>query len=80
MVREAFGDLRLHRVQTETPTLNQLRRVGFEHYGVARSYVHIAGRWQDNVLYQLLTPAPQTVVSTSRGLRQGAARMRSTIG
>jgi len=31
--------------------------------GVARSYVHIAGRWQDNVLYQLLTPAPQTVVT-----------------
>ena len=31
--------------------------------GVARSYVHIVGRWQDNVLYQLLTPAPQTVVT-----------------
>ena len=40
------------------PAQRVFQRVGFEHYGVARSYVHIAGRWQDNVLYQLLTPAP----------------------
>jgi ribosomal-protein-alanine N-acetyltransferase len=39
----AFGDLRLHRIQAETLTHNTrsqrvLQRVGFEQYGVARSY------------------------------------------
>lgn len=64
----AFGDLRLHRIQAETLTQNKrsqrvLRRVGFEQYGVAPSYMHIAGEWQDNVLYQLLTPTPDRVVT-----------------
>lgn len=64
----AFADLRLHRVQAETLTHNQrsqrmLDRLGFEKYGEARSYMHIAGEWQDNVLYQLLTPVPERVVT-----------------
>jgi len=64
----AFGDLRLHRIQAETLTHNQrsqqmLQRVGFERYGEARAYMHIAGQWQDNVLYQLLTPVPERVVT-----------------
>lgn len=64
----AFGDLRLHRIQAETLTHNArsqrvLQRVGFEKYGVARSYMHIAGEWQDNVLYQLLTPTPERVAT-----------------
>jgi ribosomal-protein-alanine N-acetyltransferase len=64
----AFGALRLHRVQAETLPHNErsqrtLRRVGFEQYGVAPSYMHIAGEWQDNVLYQLLTPTPDRVVT-----------------
>ena len=63
-----FGDLRLHRLQAETLTHNQrsqrvLQRVGFEQDGMARSYLQIAGRWQDNVLYQLITPTPETVVT-----------------
>ena len=64
----AFGELRLHRVQAETLTHNLrsqrvLHRAGFERYGEARSYMHIAGEWQDNVLYQLLTPTPERVVT-----------------
>jgi ribosomal-protein-alanine N-acetyltransferase len=64
----AFGALRLHRIQAETLTHNQrsrsvLQRVGFEKYGEARSYMHIAGKWQDNILYQLLTPTPDRVVT-----------------
>ena len=67
----AFGDLRLHRIQAETLTHNErsqrvLQRVGFEQYGQARSYMHIAGQWQDNVLYQLLTPTPETVLTYGR--------------
>lgn len=64
----AFGDLRLHRVQAETLPHNRrsrqvLQRVGFEEYGRARSYLQIAGAWQDNVLFQLLTPTPERVVT-----------------
>jgi ribosomal-protein-alanine N-acetyltransferase len=29
-----------------------LTRAGFERIGVAPSYLHIAGRWQDHVLFQ----------------------------
>lgn len=64
----AFGELRLHRIQAETLKHNLLshrvlQRVGFEQYGEAPAYMHIAGKWQDNVLYQLLTPTPERVVT-----------------
>jgi ribosomal-protein-alanine N-acetyltransferase len=63
-----FGALRLHRMQAETLTHNErskrvLQRVGFEKYGQAPSYMKIAGRWQDNDLYQLLTPTPDAVLT-----------------
>ena len=65
----AFGDLRLHRVQAETLLHNArsqrvLQRVGFEEYGRAPSYLQIAGAWQDHVLFQLLTPTPERVVTS----------------
>lgn len=64
----AFDDLRLHRIQAETlthnlPSQRVLQRVGFQQYGQAPSYMHIAGEWQDNLLYQLLTPTPERVVT-----------------
>lgn len=57
----AFGELGLHRVQAGTLLDNHrsravLRRVGFEEIGVARSYLLIAGRWQDHLLHQLVAP------------------------
>lgn len=62
----AFHGLRLHRMQAETLPHNTrsrrlLERVGFVHYGMAEAYLHIDGGWQDNVLYQLLTPTPDLV-------------------
>jgi len=64
----AFRELRLHRVQAETLTHNVraqrvLERLGFTRYGVAEAYLKIAGAWQDNVLYQLLTPTPELVAA-----------------
>ncbi len=64
----AFGDLRLHRIQAETLRHNRrsqrvLERLGFEQYGTARSYLRIAGRWQDHVLYQLLAPTSDDVAA-----------------
>ncbi|MDQ1536218.1 MAG: [ribosomal protein S5]-alanine N-acetyltransferase [Actinomycetota bacterium] len=66
--RIAFYDLRLHRVQAETSPENVksqrlLERLGFVKYGVAEGYVKIAGVWQDDVLYQLLTPDPDLVMA-----------------
>ena len=62
----AFEVLRLHRVQAETLTHNLrsqrvLDRLGFVQYGRAEAYMHIAGEWQDHLLYQLLTPTPEQV-------------------
>lgn len=62
----AFEVLRLHRVQAETLTHNLrsqrvLDRLRFVQYGRAEAYMHIAGAWQDHLLYQLLTPTPDHV-------------------
>ena len=59
----AFGELNLHRLQGETLTSNTgsqrvLERNGFIRYGFAPTYIKIAGEWQDNVLYQLISPRP----------------------
>ena len=59
VVRIAFDDLGLHRVQADTLLHNVasqrvLERIGFTQYGVAPSYLRIAGRWQDCAMWQLL--------------------------
>ncbi|MFC0505274.1 GNAT family N-acetyltransferase [Micromonospora costi] len=61
MVRVAFEDLGLHRVQAETLLHNVrsqrvLERNGFVRFGMAPEYLNIAGRWQDHVMYQLVKP------------------------
>jgi ribosomal-protein-alanine N-acetyltransferase len=58
-VELAFGELGLHRLQAETLLHNTasqqvLLRNGFRPYGVAPSYLQIAGRWQDHVLFHRL--------------------------
>jgi [ribosomal protein S5]-alanine N-acetyltransferase len=61
MVRLAFGELRLHRVEAGTLPHNVrsqrvLEHNGFVRFGLAPNYIKIAGRWQDHVLYQLVNP------------------------
>jgi ribosomal-protein-alanine N-acetyltransferase len=63
IVRLAFEELKLHRIQAGTLPHNDrsqrvLERSGFIRYGLAPGYLKIAGSWQDNVLYQLLIPNP----------------------
>lgn len=58
----AFQGLGLHRLQAEVQVGNEasirvLERCGFEEYGLARSYLHLGGRWADCRLLQLLNPA-----------------------
>lgn len=59
MIRHAFEDLGLHRLQAGTLLDNErsqrvLTRAGFVQYGMAPKYLKIAGRWQDHLLFQLL--------------------------
>jgi len=56
----AFDEMKLHRLQAETLLNNlgsqqALLRNGFRPYGVAPSYLKIAGRWQDFILFHLLS-------------------------
>ena len=59
VVRLAFGELGLHRVQAGTLPHNRgsqrvLERNGFTRIGMAPRYLQIAGRWQDHLLFQRL--------------------------
>jgi [ribosomal protein S5]-alanine N-acetyltransferase len=62
LIAVAFGDLGLHRIQAETlldnvPSQRVLARNGFARIGLAPTYLKIAGRWQDCILYQLINDA-----------------------
>jgi ribosomal-protein-alanine N-acetyltransferase len=59
VLRIAFDELGLHRVQAATLLHNTgsqrvLERNGFTRIGVAPRYLRIAGEWQDHVLFQRL--------------------------
>jgi len=61
----AFGELGLHRLDAatllhNTPSQRVLLRNGFRPFAVAESYLKIAGRWQDHILFQLLSPGGTT--------------------
>jgi [ribosomal protein S5]-alanine N-acetyltransferase len=57
----AFHELVLHRVDAFTRIDNAgsrrvLEKNGFREVGVSERHIHIAGRWQDEVLFQRLAP------------------------
>jgi [ribosomal protein S5]-alanine N-acetyltransferase len=61
IVRVAFTELGLHRVQAETLLHNiasqrVLEHAGFTRIGMAPAYLRIAGEWQDHLLYQVINP------------------------
>ncbi len=61
----ARDELRLHRLQAATLVDNDAsQRVllanRFERIGLAPRYLHIAGKWQDHLLFQLLLEDPVT--------------------
>lgn len=63
IVRVAFEELGLHRVQAEILLHNVksqrvLERNGFVRFGMAPAYLNIAGRWQDHAMYQVVATAP----------------------
>ena len=70
-----FGKLGLHRLEAATLLHNTasqrvLTRNGFRPFAVSEAYLKIAGRWQDHILFVLLSPGddPRT-----RNVRAGRA-------
>lgn len=58
-IDHARDDLGLHRLEAGTLVHNLgsqrvLEKLGFLRYGLAPAFLHIAGAWQDHVLFQLL--------------------------
>ena len=63
IIRLAFDDLGLHRIEAGTLVHNirsqpVLERSGFVRFGVAPAYLNIAGEWQDHILYQIVKTSP----------------------
>jgi [ribosomal protein S5]-alanine N-acetyltransferase len=59
LLRHAFHDMRLHRVEAACAPHNDrsrrlLERLGFEREGYARSYLLIDNVWQDHLLFAIL--------------------------
>jgi ribosomal-protein-alanine N-acetyltransferase len=59
----AFGSLRLHRLEAaclahNTASMRLLERIGFRREGLARGLVCINGRWQDHIVFALLSDDP----------------------
>lgn len=60
-VEIAFDDLGLHRVEANVIPRNKrslavVERCGFEFEGVARSYLRIAGEWEDHARFSRVNP------------------------
>ena len=63
MMRVAFEELGLHRIEAGTLLHNVrsqrvLEHNGFVRFGIAPAYLKIAGRWQDHALFQVVTSIP----------------------
>ncbi len=59
VLRRAFGELHLHRVEANIqpdnrPSLALVRRLGFRREGLSPRYLKIAGRWRDHERWALL--------------------------
>jgi ribosomal-protein-alanine N-acetyltransferase len=70
MLREAFGELGLHRVEANIQPDNRasialVRRAGFEREGYSPRYLKLGGRWRDHERWALR-------VEQWRGVREGS--------
>lgn len=49
-----FNEYELHRIEanimpSNTPSMKLIEKLGFENEGLAKSYLHIAGKWEDHI-------------------------------
>jgi ribosomal-protein-alanine N-acetyltransferase len=59
MIRYAFSDLRLHRLEANiqpgnTPSIELVKGLEFRLEGVSRRYLKVGGRWRDHERWALL--------------------------
>ena len=69
IIRVAFEEVGLHRIEAGTllhnvGTQRVLEHNGFVRFGVAPAYLNIAGRWQDHALYQVVNGAAEGRLSS----------------
>ncbi len=60
-IEQIFDELDLHRIMANyipanTKSAAVLKRLGFKREGFARSYLQIAGKWQDHILTSKINP------------------------
>ena len=75
VLREAFGPLRLHRVEANIQPGNRasiglVRRAGFRLEGLSRRYLKIGGRWRDHERWALTVEDWRRRRRSGRGRRQ----------
>ena len=71
VLEQAFGTLRLHRLEANIQRENRrsiglIRGLGFRREGIARGYLKIGRRWQDHERWSLLAEEWRRVPRTSR--------------
>ncbi|MEU1662392.1 GNAT family N-acetyltransferase [Streptomyces sparsogenes] len=65
ILRHAFTDLRLHRLEASIQPANKaslalVQRLGFRYEGVSPDYLYINGAWRDHERWAITAPAPWT--------------------
>ena len=63
LIRFAFNDLKLHRLEADTDTENTgsmalLEKLGFKREGLFRERWYVYDQWADSVMYGLLNSDP----------------------
>ncbi len=72
LVRHAFRELRLHRIEAASMPHNQrsirlLEKAGFQREGFARRYLLIDSRWADHLLFAILREDVEAALQPLRG-------------
>lgn len=65
VLRHAFDDLRLHRLEANIqpgnkPSLALVQRLGFRYDGLSPAYLYIDGAWRDHERWSVIAPSPWT--------------------
>jgi ribosomal-protein-alanine N-acetyltransferase len=77
MLGEAFGELRLHRVEANiqpgnVASIALVRRAGFQQEGYSPRYLKLGGRWRDHERWAIRVEQWRVFRVRTRGARYGA--------